>query len=437
MLNTNPVFNLKVVLKETGLAADTLRAWERRYGLPAPDRSAGGHRLYSQHDIETIKWLMARQTEGLSISRAVDMWNEQTASGADLLAVSVQKATIPPASMNLEAIRRDWLTACFQYDTALAEQILNQAFAANSVEITCTQVIMRGLYEIGELWHKGIASIQQEHFTSSIAMRKLEALISATPPPTRSGTIIAACPADEQHTFPLLLMTLFLRRRGWNVIYLGANVPTDRMEETIQVIKPKLVILSAQTLATTLALREMARLLNQKGIKTAFGGRGFNHVTGLQERIPAHFLGNTIESAIPKIESLINKPSLPPEEPALDKNILQLAAIYKQKRPSIESALCEDLQSRGQTFDFLDAANHFLGNALSAALELGDINYLSADMNWLVNLIIQHKVSVTYLPQFLQAYSQATRSIMGESSQPICSWLALEIQKLEATTIHS
>ncbi len=52
MLSTTPAYNLKVVLKETGLAADTLRAWERRYGLPMPQRTAGGHRLYSQRDIE-------------------------------------------------------------------------------------------------------------------------------------------------------------------------------------------------------------------------------------------------------------------------------------------------------------------------------------------------------------------------------------------------
>ena len=60
MYSTTPAFNLKVVLKETGLAADTLRAWERRYGLPSPNRTAGGHRLYSQRDIETVKWLMKR-----------------------------------------------------------------------------------------------------------------------------------------------------------------------------------------------------------------------------------------------------------------------------------------------------------------------------------------------------------------------------------------
>ncbi|MBN1317671.1 MAG: MerR family DNA-binding transcriptional regulator, partial [Anaerolineales bacterium] len=46
-MDNTPVFNLKVVIKETGLKADTLRVWERRYGLPGPNRTAGGHRLYS------------------------------------------------------------------------------------------------------------------------------------------------------------------------------------------------------------------------------------------------------------------------------------------------------------------------------------------------------------------------------------------------------
>src|SRR5512139_4141771 len=105
MLSTTPAYNLKVVLKETGLAADTLRAWERRYGLPMPQRTAGGHRLYSQRDIETIKWLMKRQEEGLSISRAVDLWNEQLASGNDPLAGSIPTASLPAASANLESLR--------------------------------------------------------------------------------------------------------------------------------------------------------------------------------------------------------------------------------------------------------------------------------------------------------------------------------------------
>ena len=83
------LFNLKVVVHETGLKPDTIRAWERRYGLPQPRRSSGGHRLYSRRDIEIIKWLMARQEEGLSISNAVDLWNSIEGDGQDPL-ISMQ-----------------------------------------------------------------------------------------------------------------------------------------------------------------------------------------------------------------------------------------------------------------------------------------------------------------------------------------------------------
>ncbi len=41
-ISKNPAFNLKAVLQETNIAADTLRAWERRYGLPMPERTEGG-----------------------------------------------------------------------------------------------------------------------------------------------------------------------------------------------------------------------------------------------------------------------------------------------------------------------------------------------------------------------------------------------------------
>src|SRR5689334_9511472 len=132
-LSKNPALNLKAVLQETGIAADTLRAWERRYGLPLPQRTAGGHRLYSQYDLETIKWLLARQSEGLSISRAVDLWNEQHASGTDPLDGLTTSTSSAPVltfapNTNLDSLRTQWISACLVFNEASAEQVLNQAF---------------------------------------------------------------------------------------------------------------------------------------------------------------------------------------------------------------------------------------------------------------------------------------------------------------------
>ena len=80
-----PAYNLKVVIRETGLKPYTLRAWERRYGLPNPQRTEGGHRLYSQHDIEMIKWLIERQNEGLRINHAVELWRSFEEAGQEPL----------------------------------------------------------------------------------------------------------------------------------------------------------------------------------------------------------------------------------------------------------------------------------------------------------------------------------------------------------------
>ena len=218
MLSRSPAFNLKAVLHETGLAADTLRAWERRYGLPVPQRTAGGHRLYSQYDIETIKWLIARQAEGLSISRAVDLWNEMTASGSDPLAglapsslamLTISSPTVP-ADTTLDAIRAEWITACLNFSETQAEQALNRAFSMFPVEAVCIEVLQKGMSEMGSRWYQNQASVQQEHFASGLAMRRLDALLSASPTPTRNLTVLIGCPPNEWHTFtPCCLPSCF------------------------------------------------------------------------------------------------------------------------------------------------------------------------------------------------------------------------------------
>jgi len=69
--NDMPVYTIKTVVLETGIAPATLRAWERRYGVLSPGRSDGGYRLYSERDIATLRWLKNQVDAGVSISRAV------------------------------------------------------------------------------------------------------------------------------------------------------------------------------------------------------------------------------------------------------------------------------------------------------------------------------------------------------------------------------
>jgi methanogenic corrinoid protein MtbC1 len=374
-LSKNPAFNLKVVLQETNIAADTLRAWERRYGLPMPQRTAGGHRLYSQYDIETIKWLMARQAEGLSISRAVDLWKEHNVSGVDplagfapstLSAVQTTPAIYISPNTNLDSLRAQWISACMKFSESTSEQILNQAFSMFSVEAVCLDVLQKGMAEIGGLWYENSATVQQEHFASSLAMRRLEALLSASPAPSRKQTVLIGCPSNEWHTFTPLLFSLLLRRRGLNVIYLGANVPAEQFEETVIAVKANLVILVAQTLITAATLQLTAQELVGLSVPVGYGGRIFNLEPNLATHISGHYLGTSLTSSLDTVETLLQSKIKSVPFKTISAEYINAHQAFTSNRIHIESTIKELVKPYAIHSEGLDTGIHFLGDNIAA-----------------------------------------------------------------------
>jgi methanogenic corrinoid protein MtbC1 len=434
-ISKSPAFNLKVVLKETGIAADTLRAWERRYGLPMPERTPGGHRLYSQFDIETIKWLMARQVEGLSISRAVDMWNEQLASGSDPLAgvdsIAYPLAQAIPPDSNLDSLREKWLTACLNFDEPRAEQTLNQAFSMYPVEAVCTEILQRGMAEMGANWYENRASVQQEHFASALAMRRLDSLLSAAPAPTRPSTILIGCVANEWHAFTPLLLSLLLRRRGWNVIHLGANVPNERFAETAQSVHAKLVILVAQTLVSAASLQQAAQAISAQNIRVAYGGRIFNQIPALAEKIPAHFLGKSVDASLNEVESLLKSSNGNPQAEPASQEYMAAHQFFTSKRAEIELTLKKLIPPLAVSPSSLLTGISHLGDNITAALQLGDMDFVSGEMEWLKTLMQAHNRPREELIHFIDNYAQAIDKHINGSGRPIYKWLKSEVVKLE------
>jgi DNA-binding transcriptional MerR regulator len=437
MVSITPAYNLKVVLKETGIAADTLRAWERRYGLPMPQRSAGGHRLYSQRDIETIKWLMKRQEEGLSISRAVDLWNEQVSSGTDPLAGLVQTAS--PVSnplqnksldTTLDSLRAHWVEACLEFSESSAEQTLNQAFSLFPVEAVCIEILQKGMSEIGELWYKNRASVQQEHFASSLAMRRLDALLSASPAPTRNQTVLVGCPPEEWHTFTPLLLALLLRRRGLNVIYLGANVPADQFSAAVKDIRANLVVLVAQQLITAATLQQTALVLSSQEIPVAFGGRVFSIHPELPASFSGYFLGHDLLAALDQIEVMFNKKLRPPQPRSASPAHIAAHQAFVSKRGQIELTLREWIDPLSMTPETIKTGIHFLGENITAALQLGDMSYVSSEVEWLKVLLQFHQAEPEQLIHFMETYSAAVNKNINGRGKPIFDWFAAEVEKL-------
>jgi MerR family transcriptional regulator, light-induced transcriptional regulator len=435
VLSKTPVYNLKAVLQETGLKADVLRAWERRYGLPAPERTQGGHRLYSDFDVALLKWLQTRQNEGLSISRAVELWKEHVHQGHDPLArfppkqtsLAVRSPEPVYSASGVDAIRAQWLDACLNFNETAAEQAINQAFALYPVEIVCAEVLQRGMAEIGNLWFGNRASVQQEHFASALALRRLDALLAASPAPTRPQTVLIGCPPDEWHTFTPLLLALLLRRRGLNVIYLGANVPANRFAETISLVNAHLVILAAQQLISAAALQESAQLMMTSGAPVAFGGRIFSLQPDLVKRIAGYYLGDRLDSALDRVEALlVEKPDSPqPVWPSVE--YVETLELFSANRPLIENQIDAEARATGINPAYFDTAHKFMGDNIIACLKLGEMGYLDSEIDWLTVLLKGLNLPESVVYDYLQLYFASVYRQLDGRALPITSWLERQI----------
>jgi len=430
----DPIYNLKAVVERTGVSADALRAWERRYGLPDPARTQADHRVYSQRDIDVIRWLVARQDEGLRIGRAVKLWRSLEREGQEPL----RSMPLPSATRRRKEravgdtvadLGKAWLSSCLTFDEKGAEQALTRAFALYPPDAVCSQIIAEGIAEIGQQWCEGKATPQQEHFASQLAVRRLDRLIAATPAPTRRGRILAASPPGEEHTIGLLTMTLLLRRAGWDVVYLGANVPLEEMEGTIEATEPDLIILAAQQLDTAASVLEMARLAQRQDLSAAFGGRVFDGEPELRSRIPGHFLGSTFEQAVDTTERLMTAARHAPEVEPLAEAQRAARAHYRERRPALESAVWQALRAEGFDHHSLHELNSVVGRSIDAALSFGNIDLAGHQMDWLEGLGECHRPHARLVPPYLRAYRDAAEEHLDDRGAMIVAWLDERVRR--------
>lgn len=439
-LSKKPLFNLSKVLQETGIKADTLRAWERRYELPTPSRTEGGHRLFSAYDIETIKWLIARQNEGMRISQAVDYWRELLAAGIDPLAAQTQSSAAEPVTVvvdsyhqPLSTLTRLWIDHALDYDEENAGHVLDAAFARFPWEVVCTKLIYQGLAEIGERWYRGDISVQQEHFASELVVRKLNALTAAAPPPYHPQKVLISCPPGEFHTIASLMINTLLRYRGWEVTYLGANVPDRQLEDALDRIQPSLVIMTAARLATGAALLESQKLLHDRGIPFAFGGNVFHIMPDLAEKVPGVYLGPDLGSAISKIENILSAPEPPLIEVDDSNPYMDLKNEFKDNLPLLENQLLLSITTENSS-DFIPGiiqdANDFLFQDILAAMAFGDLNLLQSNINWVEGLIKTRDYNSEDFKGYLQSFIEVAEKNLGSKAEPLLDWLRSYLEGL-------
>jgi len=236
-----PVLRIGELSRRLGVSDHVLRAWESRYGLLQPVRSAGGFRLYSEADESPIRRMQAHLAHGLSAAEAAravlgeDSWTQADHgwAGAPLRAA--------PAVGPLSGDLRQALDA---FDEPAAQAVLDRLLSDLSLTAVLRDIVMPYLTELGQRWERGTASIAQEHFASNVIRGRLAGLARGWGN-GHGPRAVLACPPGELHDLALMVFGIVLNRNGWRIAYLGMSTPVEDLTRTVEVRRPDLVVLAA------------------------------------------------------------------------------------------------------------------------------------------------------------------------------------------------
>jgi MerR family transcriptional regulator, light-induced transcriptional regulator len=229
------LYSIKQVSERLDIPAVTIRAWENRYNVVAPTRTEGGHRLYSEKDFETLKWIKTQVHEkNMKISDAVRLLQESP------------PASDPPTSQNDKhgELKEELYEALVNLDTQEANQIADLAFSLYDYEEVFHQILIQVLYKVGDEWENGAISVAQEHFASQFIINRCTQFLRVLPVNPALPKVLAFCPEGEQHQIGLMVFSLFLKKKGHEVIYLGPNTPLEGLSDLIKMKDIRVVAIS-------------------------------------------------------------------------------------------------------------------------------------------------------------------------------------------------
>jgi len=310
--NTEPLYNIGVVTRMTGVSMATLRAWERRYNFPESERTAGGHRLYSERDVLQLRWVKERIQDGMQTAQAINALRHQESTGR--LVQSVQaNATYDTLSdgtgIHLEILQRQLFDALIHRDFQAADGVLGESLAASTVEDLILHVIGPTFEQIGEAWEAGKINVADEHLSTNYLRQKLLMWMVSSPPSKPVHPIILACAPNEWHEGGLLILAALLRRRRWPITYLGQATPLNDLASFIRDLHPALVVLSATTETSATELIDWPRWLPEAAQTGSpiigYGGRIFVSQPEWRLRIAGTYLGDDLDEAIDNIERML------------------------------------------------------------------------------------------------------------------------------------
>jgi len=215
--------------------------------------------------------------------------------GRNLLTV-LTLLTPPTTTDALSALLQRYLEAQLRGDRREALRLLVDEGLLQGVPLQDIhlKVIQPAQYEIGRLWQENRISVAQEHLATAISQLALSHLYRHLPrDPSNGKVIMLSCVAGEMHEVGARMASDFLEMAGFDVRFLGANVPTEHLARMVLEQRPDLLALSVTMTYHLPALREAVQQVRAVAptLPIAVGGLAFSWAQGLDQELGVSFHG--------------------------------------------------------------------------------------------------------------------------------------------------
>jgi DNA-binding transcriptional MerR regulator/methylmalonyl-CoA mutase cobalamin-binding subunit len=264
-------YRVGMVSKMTGLSTHTLRIWEKRYAAVVPKRTEAGGRLYTDADVERFRLLHSLVERGHSIGGIASL------PDADLrrMAAAFPAPRIQAGQELLPEVRQRVMAAIERLEVNEAERTLSRAALATEPVEFLKGIVGPILIEVGQRWEQGDLRIAHEHACSTVMRGLLFSLMRLYPSNESRRKVVVATPALEDHELGALMVAILAAMHGWNVLYLGPNLPAAEIGFAVKDSKADLLMVSVTNLQAQAAETELQAIEREvpERVRILAGGR--------------------------------------------------------------------------------------------------------------------------------------------------------------------
>lgn len=289
---------MRTIANITGINPVTLRAWERRYGLIQPQRTAKGHRLYTKQDIERIQRVRALLQQGVAISQVGQILDNN---------IEIEVASVNDTGNDIWASYQQRMLASIEtYDEVLLDELYNDALSLYPDDLINSRLSTPLLRQLGQHWKEAPDGIAREHFFTLYLRNKLGSRIKHTNLSGKGPLLLISCLPGELHEVGMLFFAVNAVSHGYRVLLLGASIPLEQLPEVINRRPCSAIVLSTTTRPAARVINEqLATLVSELAIPVFVGGTAAERYRDEINTCGAICVGFDIQAALMQISETL------------------------------------------------------------------------------------------------------------------------------------